>query len=272
MVLQRREIDVRALKKTTALETDTERVIEKPGVFVDENGKVLIIYGRFQDPCYNLNWALSSIEYHTGERTLGLKSISRTFGFRPRLTIRHDFCAPSSLTETHPKQDAVIQDFGKRMSALYQLHAPDVYTRHRELVSQVRPEWMMPGTPFTSGIVNKNNPLKYHHDAGNFPGVMSCMVVLRRDCEGGYLSTPEFNTRFLLEDRSYFLFDGQAILHGVTPIRKLNGGSYRYSVVYYALQQMRHCGNCEEELKRIRAKKRERELRRLLYGEPEGTP
>ena len=51
-------------------------------------------------------------------------------------------------------------------------------------LAAVRPEWRIPGTIFTSGIINKNNPLRYHRDAGNFPRLWSCMYAIAADCGG----------------------------------------------------------------------------------------
>jgi hypothetical protein len=111
--------------------------------------------------------------------------------------------------------------------------------------------------------VNKNNALNYHFDGGNFEGVMSCMVVLRKNLEGGFLSVPEIDARFLLEDRSYFLFDGQKLLHGVTPIKRLNRNAYRYSIVYYAIRNMMKCGTLKQELDHARKGRMEIEKKRI---------
>jgi len=115
---------------------------------------------------------------------------------------------------------------------------------------------------FTSGIVNENNPLKYHFDTGNFKDVFSCMVVFKNGVENGFLSLPEYDVGFQLPNNSIFLFDGQGILHGVTPITRQTPESYRYSVVYYSLKRMWQCLEIDEELARIRKKKTSRERAR----------
>ena len=55
------------------------------------------------------------------------------------------------------------------------------------------------------------------------------------------------------------MFDGQGIMHGVTPITYESPLSYRYSIVYYSLKQMWKCLTIDEELVRIRNKKTQRE-------------
>lgn len=88
------------------------------------------------------------------------------------------------------------------------------------------------------------------------------MLVFKRDIVGGHLSCPEYGLGFKLKNNSLLMFDGQSILHGVTPIQKKSASAYRYSIVYYSLQQMWKCMSVDEELARIRNKKTEREIKR----------
>lgn len=59
------------------------------------------------------------------------------------------------------------------------------------------------------------------------------------------------------------MFDGQGLLHGVTPIFKKTARAVRYSIVYYSMRQMWNCLPITDELIRIRKKKAERETKRL---------
>jgi hypothetical protein len=129
--------------------------------------------------------------------------------------------------------------------------------------SKVLNEWAIRDTPFTSGIINKNNPLKYHFDAGNFRGMYSCMVGFKQDVGGGFLALPDYGVAVEIAHNSVFMFDGQEILHGVTPIRRLSTKAFRYTIVYYSLQQIWKCLPLDGELARIRKLKTEREEKRL---------
>tara|TARA_R110000822_G_scaffold95196_6_gene217849 strand:+ start:89 stop:637 length:549 start_codon:yes stop_codon:yes gene_type:complete len=163
-----------------------------------------------------------------------------------------------------PKQHQVISDFGKKMVEIYKEYMPDQFNFHEEIVKEkVMGEWTIDGTPFTSGIVNKNNPLKYHTDSGNFKGVLSNMVVLKRDVDGGYLIIPELDIALECPDGALVIFNGQKLLHGVSPIEYNNDMSYRYSVVFYSLEQMWKCEPIDDELIRIRNVKTEREIKRI---------
>jgi hypothetical protein len=266
--LSRKEIDAKKLQRRTAQESDTSLIYDEPGVY-ELDSKPVIIYGRLEERHKDILWAVKTLGMQTATRETSKDGSSRIFGFRPRITIGSgNFCSVTSAFETHPEQHKIICEFGKTLDRVYKKNAPKVYQKHQRLLAEfIKKDWRIPGTSFTSGIVNRNNPLLYHYDKGNLFDVMSCMVVFRHLCEGGFLSIPEFGARWLLNDRSYFLFDGQSCLHGVTPIQKLNQKAYRYSVVYYALRKMQECGTREEELCRVRTNRRLVEKRRSTKSE-----
>jgi hypothetical protein len=82
------------------------------------------------------------------------------------------------------------------------------------------------------------------------------MLVLREGMKGGWLVLPEYDARFFLRNNSIFMFDGQQILHGVTPMAKEREDGYRYSIVYYSLRGMWKCLTLTEELAQARGKER----------------
>jgi hypothetical protein len=121
----------------------------------------------------------------------------------------------------------------------------------------------MPETHFTSGIINKNNPLKYHLDTGNFKDVFSIMLGLKKDIKGGYLHIPELKVNLKISNGSLSMFDGQRFVHGVTPMIGTTEQSYRFTIVFYSLVQMWNC--LETSLEVANAKKAEdRKLAKLL--------
>ena len=88
------------------------------------------------------------------------------------------------------------------------------------------------------------------------------MFGFKQGISGGYLAVPEVGLGFEIGDRSLLLFDGQGLLHGVTPITKRSENAKRYSIVYYSLQQMWNCEAIGVELDRLRNKRTEIERRR----------
>jgi hypothetical protein len=258
----KKEIDAEMLRSREALATDCTTFISQP-CEVFENGELKIVYVELPTKMPGLVYALKTITYESSYRSGGLPTISRIFGFSPRSTLRKDFCAVTSMAQEFSAQHAEICRGATVASDLYASHHPALFKAHRAIsMEKVRPEWHLEESPFTSGIANKDNQLRYHFDTGNFRNVWSGMLVFKNQVEGGFLSVPEYDLCFELKDHTALLFDGQGLLHGVTPFKKLTSNSYRYSIVYYSLRQMWNCLSPTEELMRIRKVKTEREYKR----------
>lgn len=262
--LKRKDIDLAQFVKRSALDSDYDQFIDDDVIAVDADTKeIIFIHTRLDFPDTDIMWALNRIKYQENTRTAGLKTNSRIFGYNPRNVVRKDFCSAVSLAVDQPQEHAVVCKYGVQISALYSQFTPTTYAKHQQVMAaKVLDEWQIKDTPFTSGIINKNNPLKYHFDSGNFKNVYSCMAVFKKDIRGGYLSMPEYGVGVSLPHNSVFMFDGQSVLHGVTPITKTSNQAVRYSIVYYSLQQIWNCLPLSEEVARIRNVKTQRERRR----------
>lgn len=234
-------------------------VIKEDTTIVNEDGKAIVLYKKIDTDTLELLKAVQTIKYAEGKRTGGLVSRSAIFGYKPRNAIRSDFCTSTAMAKNYNKQHDTIQKFGKILAIEYKRYLSKVYEEHAELVKQkVKDEWVIEDTPFTSGIVNKNNQLGYHKDSGNFKGLYSNMIVLKKDVDGGRLDIPELNVVIECEDNTIVYFDGQSLIHGVTPINRLTKNAYRYTLVYYSLQQMWKCEGVEQEITRINTRKNEK--------------
>lgn len=258
-------IDDKKFEKKTCTGRTERTYINKPSVLTYAD-KPVMVYGQFPNSpqLEHLRSLLKSLEFGTSTRTAGLVSTSRTFGFMPRVTIRRDFCTATAMSKDHPLAFDELMRFGEVIAQKYQEFFPETFAKQTKIVNDsILQDWIIPKTPFTSGIANKNNALKYHYDNGNFDEVASCMLVLKKNSQGGNLCIPMFDLQIDICDRGFVIFDGQSILHGVSPINNVNSQAYRYSVVYYALKAMTYCLTPTEELARIRTVKRIREKKRL---------
>lgn len=261
--LKRKEgFDYKDFVARSAEEKDYKTLI-KESVIGMEGDEIKFIYQKLPYDTKDIVKALKNIRYDENKRSNGLITRSRIFGFKPRITMRSDFCSSTSLSTESPAEHAIICDYAKKIEKMYFETHPDGYKIHKELAdSKVKDAYRIGGSVFTSGIVNKNNPLRYHFDAGNFKKVYSCMLVFKKDIRGGYLAMPEYDIGVELTDNSIFMFDGQSIMHGVTPIAYEGNNAHRFSVVYYSLQQIWQCLDVTEELARIRQRKTVREKER----------
>lgn len=272
--LQRREVDLDFYRHNRPIENHFSTLIDEPTA-IYENGQLMIVYDtpdNLKAPLEPLRWAVQSIKYSKSHRSNGLVSTMRTFGYAPRHTARNDFCRSTLLAREFPEQHKVLCDFAENLTDVYADWNPDFYNKHKAITQEhVLPDYQLLGGVFTSGIINKTTALGYHFDSGNFSQVWSNMVVLRDGTTGGALSVPEYDLGFALRDGSVLLFDGQGLLHGVTPIKKTHANGYRYSVVYYSLRQMWSCLAISDEIIRIRQKSTERARKRLLTDRPDLT-
>jgi hypothetical protein len=270
IVRQPRRIDPDAYRKRSAREDDVDEVVTDSFTLRHEDGSLQAAYfaGDTWDADQDAQMdaifgALLRIKYEHGTRAEGLVNTSRVFGWKPRLEFRQDFCSATSLAYEQPDEHAIVASGALLVGAKYRDVNPYLYGKHAALVEAgVLPDYQMEDEVFTSGIINENNPLKYHFDRGNFEGVWSGMLAFRRDTEAGYLALPAYNMAVGIGHKSLFLFDGQGILHGVTPIRLMTPDAKRYSIVYYSLQRMWQCQEIGAEVQRTRRVRTQREVQR----------
>lgn len=265
--ITKRELDLREYKHRSPAESDyAELLTESTLLFNADTGALEIVYLVLEDDASDVAAAINRIKFGKNTRSGGLVTTSRIIGHQPRNLPNRDFCTAASLAVEDPEAHRTIAAYANKIAGYYRHYNPKLYERHGELTEKVLDEWRMEGSVFTSGIINKNNPLAYHFDAGNFSNVWSNMLVLKKDVTGGYLSVPEYDVAFALPNNSLLMFDGQSLLHGVTPIGTHSEEAYRYSIVFYSLKQMWHCLPIDEEIIRLRKRRTERERRRARGG------
>ena len=265
-VRRKDDFNPKEYNKRTALDSDYSKLIKEDcKIYDEETGELIIAYFTLPKIDSKLLSAILSIKYGKNKRLAGIVTESRIFGYRPREVIRNDFCSSTMLSIESPKHHDIICNFAVTLTKYYKKYCGIVFHEHENIaLEKIKPEWRIKDTPFSSGVVNKNNQLNYHHDNGNFPNVYSNMLALKSNISGGHLSIPEYDIGLEIANNSILLFDGQKILHGVTPIKKLSKHAYRYTLVYYTLKQMWKCEGINEEISRYRKKRTDIEQRRLL--------
>lgn len=251
-------LDIKNWKHKQAVSDDcknrisgTNKVVLNP----HNNEKMIIISEISQDVSKHLYTEISKMKtWTTSTRASGMVNTSKIFGFQPRNPMhRQDFCTSGVVSKENPELVRLLVRLAEFIDADYKEKNPEQYKKHREKIEdKVLPEWRLGNSIFTSGIINNDNTLTYHLDRGNFPGVWSAMIVLKNNIAGGELCLPEINTALELPDRSLVYFDGQGLIHGVTPFYRLQENSHRYSIVFYSLEGMCKCLPMKEELRRAK--------------------
>jgi hypothetical protein len=272
---------VAELELTIPKDSHYDQVVSEPGKYYCGDDLVLIL-DKLPSGAPDILHSLKNIKYGPEHRTTGnvYRKVnkpppigeSRVFGYQPRTAISQNFCRLASLgLESPPLHESFIS-MGQVLSERYRDLATEKYQKQLELVSgSVLPDWIISGTPFTSGIANRNNNLRYHYDSHNMPDVFSVMVMYRKDVDGGLLVIPEYRIAVDIPDSFFILFNGKSLLHGVSKITKKTASAYRFSVVYYSLKAMQACLAPTEELERVRLLKTNAQRKRAEQCAIRGT-
>lgn len=258
---KRTGIEYKKFIRRNALETDYTDLVKEDCILV-EDGKIRAIYMVIPGITDAIRPHLRNIRFDETTRVSGLKTRSRIFGYMPRIVMRSDYCRTASMAKDNPKATQALEELARKVSEYYKEFNPELYEKHQALTNKVLSDYVIPDTLFTSGIINENNYLNYHFDAGNFRHVASILVGVKENVGGGYLAMPEYDCALEIANDCICIFDGQDILHGVTPIELLHRDAKRYTIVYYSLAKMWNCEPLNDEIARIRQKKLERELKR----------
>lgn len=124
-----------------------------------------------------------------------------------------------------------------------------------DIVDRTQPEWLIPGTPFTTVTVNRNWQTAVHTDRGDLKAGLSLITAMRRgEFTGGYLVFPHYRIAVDLQDRDLLMFDSHH-MHGNTPIVGKVGQWERVSCVLYFRERMADCLTAQAELERAQHRK-----------------
>jgi hypothetical protein len=183
---------------------------------------------------------------------LALPTKSSVFGALPRIALRNDFCRFSNQTIKEKQNFNKLFTFQETLCSIYKKHLPELYDYDLKKVQElINNDYRLIDTPYTTANINVNHAIKYHKDTGNFRGNLSNVLILRDGIIGGQLVFPEYGFALAQEDGYLAIFDGQSEIHGVMPIIKTKENPYRASIVYYTLENMKHCYPFKMEVERL---------------------
>lgn len=185
-------------------------------------------------------------------RMSGIRAANEYFGTTPPEAPKKRYaCRDGRLYVKHPEYRKMIDEISVVAWRKFQQEFPAQAAQHEQIVrNAIHPDWLIAGTPFTSGIVNDRSALPFHKDAGNLLGTWSMMLSLRAHTDGGGLQIPELGLNLGIPDHSLTIFEGQRFWHGVTPLVYRKHGAYRFTLVWYVKQAIRNCGCRADEPQR----------------------
>jgi hypothetical protein len=253
------------LIKQTPKKTDYTTLISEDTVFY-KDGKKVGVYLKIDHPLINeIRKASLETKYVKTYRTRkALPTQSSVFGSLPRIPLRNDYCRFSAQTKQEGLNAKRLFTFMQVLTDIYKTHLPEQFTHDLKTITEnVNQDYLLKeNQPFATANINVNHAIKYHKDTGNFRGNLSNVLILKNSILGGHLVFPEYGFALAQDDGYLAVFDGQNEIHGVMPITKYGANPYRASIVYYTLENMKHCYPFAMEVERLktlsttRAKKR----------------
>jgi hypothetical protein len=196
---------------------------------------------------------LDNLNIPASSRTsLGTKNKSILFGAVPPTIMRNSYCSFGAVADRDSELATLLYyKYSTIFHAVLQKHLPQWEKINMKLWkdSCIHKDYQLGNSLWTSGIINKNSPQKYHYDGMNVRNMLSAMITLKRNMSGGYLTFPEYDLAFEVKNRSLIFFSGSTLIHGVSPLSLHEKGT-RYSIVYYTTKQLQICDAFENEIKK----------------------
>lgn len=242
------------LIKQTPTKNDYNLVINEDTLFT-KNGINVGLYIKIDNnQLQGIRAASLNTKYVKTYRTRkALPTQSSVFGSLPRIPLRNDYCRFSAQTKNEKTNANILFSFLPYLTEIYKNYLPAQYEHDLKVISEnVNTDYVIKEqAPFTTANINVNHAIKYHRDTGNFKKNLSNVLILKDGIVGGELVFPEYGFALSQEDRYLAIFDGQSEIHGVMPIIKTKENPYRASIVYYTLENMKHCYPFKMEVERL---------------------
>lgn len=180
---------------------------------------------------------------------------SGVIGFFER-TPRMPYCRACAWNLHNPEKFNACLPMIQQIWGIYEKQVPDRFKNQKETAEKTSQDFVVPNTGFTTITINKNFRTACHTDVGNLKDGFSCLNVIRKGVwKGANLVFPDFRVGAHLDSGDLIFFDPFEF-HGNTPLVKLTKDAERWSLVYYYREDMVFCGTAEEELDRVKMRKK----------------
>lgn len=193
--------------------------------------------------------------------TLSKQSIATNFvnsgvaGFYDRST-RFPNCRLTAFNRHHFEKYVNAYPIVKFVDGKYAELMPEQYKKQKAIADKTASDFVIPNTVFTTITVNKNFATTVHKDAGDFKEGFGNLVALRKGMyKGAYFTLPRWGVGFDLQNGDLLMVDVHQ-WHGNTPMVMLEPDAVRLSLVMYYRENMFKCGTMEEELERVKRRKK----------------
>lgn len=216
----------------------------------------------------NRGKASGSVRERRGDqaRTRTRRIISGTLGAvdpgpaTGRATGRLPVCRLTAWTGTHLPEWHALRPLLLGIDRALRDYVPDRWRAQAKAAEAVHPDWLVPGTTFTTVTLNNSYSTGQHQDAGDLRAGFSTLAVARRGSyTGGRLVLAEYRLAVDMGHGDLLLFDAHA-WHGNTALhcphqapgadqlaRPCPEGCERISLVAYHRTKVAGCGSAVAE-------------------------
>ncbi|WP_113660971.1 hypothetical protein [Pedobacter nanyangensis] len=250
--------EMKVYSRSQAMEAHITKDLIDHSCLVELEGAPPILYIEDQHPALEqLPLLINKVTFNASNRAANKGQKSILFGAVNGKINKLGFCTQGALYSNNPELDYILcNDFAIAFDNILRDKLPQRHKVGKVLIDKqnLHSQYRFCKTNYTSGIINVDSAFNYHVDDFNLDNTYSSMVVFKRDMIGGHLIFPEYGIGFKLNNQSLIHFCGKKLLHGVSPIEKLDEGGYRISVVYYASKDLNHCLPYEQELNKAKSK------------------
>lgn len=164
-------------------------------------------------------------------------------------TIRMPYAHECSWNAAFPHLFRKTWPLLEQCSGVFKDQVTDRYLVQKGFCDRTNPDWVIPGTVYTTITVNKNFRTAAHMDAGDLVAGFSNMAVLKEGLQkGGDLVLPNWRIAAQLDHGDLILFDAHEF-HGNTQHVPISKDAVRCSIVMYYREKMVHCKSAKDELK-----------------------
>jgi hypothetical protein len=177
---------------------------------------------------------------------------------------RFPYCRACAWNLEHPELFENLVPVCREASEFYRQCGEEKFAKQERHAHATHPDFLIPGTVFSTLTVNKNFRTACHKDAGNLQGTLNVMSLFREGIfTGGHIVLPDFRVAAKLETGDCIVFDAHEF-HGNTPIFQISKKFTRCTVVFYYRENMDRCGSAAAELERAKR----RQLGEPMFDEP----
>lgn len=150
-------------------------------------------------------------------------------------------CRLTSLTRRFFQRYEKGTPFLQRLSELYGELVPDRFQCQRERCAE-SPDYIIPGTVFSTVSVNKNFRTAVHKDKGDYEKGFGVLACVGRGYSGCHTILPEWGVGFDLRTGDVLCMDVHEF-HGNGPLNAETDEYLRLVFTCYLRQRIAHCGD-----------------------------